>query len=281
MLITLAKLAAVCLLLATTPALAKEKSADLKPNRVRVEYVAPKNPAHQHIHDRLREQQVLERLAEFVSPFRLPRPVLMKLDTCGVVNAFYQDAVIYICYEYIQYIFDNMPKQPVSGGLTPRDAVIGPTVHVVLHEFGHGVFDLLQIPVFAREEDASDMFSSYIQLQTGHKEARVLLLGMAFLGARQTQEEMANAPELREYADTHSLPAQRYFNILCMSYGFDPQLFADAVSQWYLPPNRARGCADEYAKLQHAFEMLVRPHIDQALWEKVQAGKLLAFDIQP
>ncbi len=271
--------AALCLAMAG-PVLAGPLS-DLQPNRVRGIYVLPKNPVHQYIYDRLSQRHVLERLSEFLSPIRLPRELLLKLEGCdGVVNAFYENAVVSVCYEYIEYIYSNAPKEPVVGGLTPRDAVIGPTVDVFLHEVGHGVFDLLQIPVFGREEDAADLFAAYLQLQLGKEEARVLILGNAFLGQKEAQETFAKTLTLKDSAKQHGLPAQRYFNVLCMAYGFDPVLFADAVTRWNLPPERAEDCADEYRQIDRAFAKLIRPHVDPDLLAAVKARKWLQFDVQ-
>lgn len=254
---------------------------ELKPNRVRGIYVPPKNPAHQYIYDRLTQRRVLERLSEFLSPLRLPRELWLKLEGCdGTVNASYEDAVASVCYEYIEYIYSNAPKEAVAGGLSPQDAVIGPTVDVFLHEVGHGVFDLLEIPVFGREEDAADMFAAYLQLQFGKDEARVLILGNAFLGKKEAQETMAKSLTLKDYANEHGLPAQRYFNTLCLAYGFDPELFADAVTAWHLPPERAESCADEYKQIARAFEKLIRPYVDPDLLSAVKARKWLQFEVQ-
>jgi hypothetical protein len=198
--------AVACLVLSGGPAIA-QKGRVLKPDQLRGEYVPPKNPAHQHTYNRLKERRVLERLSEFLSPFRLPRRLLMKVKGCdGEVDAFYQDYVITVCYEYLEYIRSNIPKEPVPGGLTPQDAVIGPTIDVFLHEAGHAVFDMLEIPVLGREEDAADLFSAYFQLQVGRQEARVLILGTAFPGQQEIQETMKKSLELRDYADDHGLP---------------------------------------------------------------------------
>jgi len=268
------------LFLSIAPATAQD-SANLQADRFRGTYERPKNPAHQHIYDRLRSQSALERIGEFLSPFRLPREVLMKSEGCdGVVNAFYEEGVITVCYEYIEYIYSNMPKEPIPGGLTPEDAVLGPTVDVFLHEAAHAVFDLLEVPVFGHEEGAADLFSAYLQLQVGKEEARVLIIGTAFLGQKETQEIMGRSLELKDFANEHGLPAQRFFNFLCIAYGFDPQLFADAVSHWRLPTERAEGCEDEYAQLDHAFQTLVMPYIDKGRMEKVRARKWLQFEVQ-
>jgi DNA invertase Pin-like site-specific DNA recombinase len=42
------------------------------------------------------------------------------------------------------------------------------------------------------------------------------------------------------------VPAQRYYNLLCLAYGEDPRQFADLVEKKYLPESRAQGCVDEY-----------------------------------
>lgn len=254
----------------------------LQPNRVRGVYEPPKDPTHQPIHDRLRQRRVLERVAEFLAPFRLPRDVTMRLVGCdGTVNAYYQEAVITVCYEYIAYLNSFTPNEPLPGGLSAEDAVIGPTVDVFLHEFGHAVFDLLQLPVLGREEDAADLFSAYTQLMIDREEARVLIVGTAFLGRHEMQDMMRQSLQTKDFAKEHGLPAQRHFNMLCIAYGFDPELFADAVTHWNLPPERAEGCEEEYEQLDRAYRTLILPYTDAALLAQVRARKWLRFEPQP
>src|SRR6188472_2677642 len=137
-------------LLPNLAAAAKDGSA--KPNRIKIEYVAPKNPAHQPIYDRLTQARFLEKVQEFLSPFRLPRPLLMKTVGCdGESNAWYENDAITLCYEYIEEISRNAPTETTPGGVTPVDALVAPVFDTVLHEFGHAIFEILKIPVFGRE----------------------------------------------------------------------------------------------------------------------------------
>ena len=69
----------------------------------------------------------------------------------------------------------------------------------------------------------------------------------------------------QQHADEHGTPAQRFYNLLCIAYGADAQLFADLVQKGYLPKERAEGCAEEYQQVVYAFQMLIGPHIDQSL----------------
>jgi hypothetical protein len=129
-----------------------------------------------------------------------------------------------------------------------------------------------------REEDAADQFSTYIQLQLAKEDARRLILGVAFLGRQEAQQELARNPQAREFADMHGTPAQRYFTVLCMAYGSDPDLFADAISKGLLPQGRAKNCHYEYARFGFAFQELIAPYLDKELVEQVKARKWFRFD---
>jgi hypothetical protein len=273
--------AAFLLVLSTLLAEAQQPAQQpdaVRTDRVRYVLSAPADPAHRYIHNRLERRNVLERISKFLSPFRLPRDVVILVQSCdGDVNAYYENATIVICYEYLAYIDAHAPSGWYEDGVRRRDAIIGPTVDLFLHEMGHAVFDLLKIPVLGREEDAADLFAAYIQLQADREDALALISGITFLGRKETREAMATNLELKHFAKEHGLPGQRYFNVLCVAYGSDPKLFADAVDRWNLPPERAEGCALEYAQIDHAFKTLIAPHLDMALLEEVRAKKWLRF----
>src|SRR5262245_24560974 len=155
--------------------------ADAEPHRIRVEYVPPTNPAHQSLYERLQQRRALEKVQEIFSPFRLPIDLTVKTLGCdGVSNAYYQRPELKICYEYLDDIVRNMPKETTEAGLTPMDAVMGQFFYAVAHEMGHAVFDLYDVPLFGRPEDAADQFAAYMMLQFGKDEARRLIGGAAY-----------------------------------------------------------------------------------------------------
>jgi hypothetical protein len=236
-----------------------------------VRYTAPKNPAHHPIFRRLKEVRFLEHLQEFLSPVRLPRTLRVRTAGCdGDANASYEDDTILICYEYIDEIWKTAPTETETtpAGVTPVDALIGPILDTCLHEFGHAIFDMLKLPVFGREEDAADQVAAYITLQLGKDEARRRIGGTAY--AFMTEAKAATQPlTLRQFANEHGTPAQRFYNLLCIAYGADAKLFGDFVEKGYLPRERAENCADEYKQVAFAFEKLVGPHIDRGLAKKV------------
>jgi hypothetical protein len=192
----------------------------------------------------------------------------------GEPDAFYEDAEITICYEFIYELIKNMPQEKRPSGIAPIDTVIGPVFEISLHEFGHALFDMLELPVFGREEDAADQLAAYILLQFGESEARRLIAGTAY--AYHIDEMKADpCRSMEDYSQEHGTPAQRFFNVLCIAYGADTKLFADIVSDGYLPKARAEYCEEEYEQVQDAFDLLVLPHIDVALAEKLLDTKWL------
>ena len=58
------------------------------PQRIRIEYVQPQNPAHQPLYEALQRRRVLETLQEIFGPFRLPTDLTIKTTGCnGQSNA--------------------------------------------------------------------------------------------------------------------------------------------------------------------------------------------------
>ena len=239
-----------------------------KSNQIKYEYVSPKDPAHQPIHDQMKQGRALEHLQELLSPIRLPYPLTLKVAGCdGVINAWYDDEVITVCYEMLADILKSAPKQDLPVGLSRADTVLGTSLSVFLHETAHAVFNMLQIPVLGREEDAADQFAAYLMLRLGKDEARRMILGSAYHHAIQMPGPQVTV-SVRALSGEHSTPAQRTFNILCIAYGADKKLFADIVEKEFLPQDRAEVCAREYDDLNFAMTKLIGPHVDMRLAKK-------------
>jgi len=243
--------------------------AEPEPRRIRIEYVLPKNPDHQVVYDLLKERRALEKLQEIFSPFRLPIYVTLRTVGCdGVSNAWYRRGTVTVCYEYLEEIRQSTPEQTTPAGVTPRDAVVGQLFYVFAHEMGHAVFELLGVPVLGNVEDAADQFATYIMLRFSREEARSLIMGAAFSYRNYVQHPHVTVP-LEAFSITHSPPARRFYNLLCMAHGADSQLFADFVEDGHLPRARATGCRREFGEVAWAIQTLIVPHVDQQLAKQV------------
>jgi len=159
-----------------------------RPNRVAVEYVAPKNPTFQSLFDLLKARGALEKIQQLLSPFRLPEELTIKTAECGMVNSWYsrEDSkpTVTICYELLNHVLESLPKEITPAGITADDASIGQFVWFTLHEVGHAVFDIFNVPIFGNEEDAADNFATYIMLQNQMGESRRLIGALPGHGGR-------------------------------------------------------------------------------------------------
>jgi len=270
----------VILILIVQPAIAV--AGEARPNRVQIEYVAPSDPAHQELYEFLKQRRALEKLQEIFSPFRLPADLMLRTIGCnGVSNAWYQRSVVSVCYEYVREIYEFAPKETTASGITPADAVLGQFFYVFAHEVGHAVYDVLKIPVLGTEEDAADHFAAYIMLQFGQDQARRLIVGAAYAYDRYLKNPTVTVP-LVAFSGSHSPPAQRFFNLICLAYGSDSTtVFADLVELGYLPPSRAPRCKREFNQLSFAFRQLILPDLDQELARKVLDATWLPDAMMP
>jgi hypothetical protein len=244
-------------------------ASDAQPQRIRIEYVKPENPAHQPLYELLQKRRVLERLQELFSPFRLPTDLTLKTVGCkGQANAWYWDSALTLCYEYLEEMRQNVPKTTTPAGVTPEDAVVGQFLYVVAHEFGHAVFNMLDVPSFGNAEDIADQFSAYIMLLVGKDESRRLIGGAAY-SYKSVMENPTVIMPTKVFSDVHGMPAQRFYNLLCMAYGANPEMFKEIVEDKYLPKERAADCNREYHQVAYAFQKLIGPHVDKDLAAKV------------
>ena len=240
---------------------------------IHIEYEEPKDAGLKEIYDLVKARRGLETFRELLSPFRLPEDLYIKAVGCdGVPNAYFfreknDQATIRICYEYLKEVKDKLPKEATKDGIEPQDALQGQLLFALMHEFGHAAFDLFQVPVFGRQEDAADQFATYIMLQFGGEKAHRLIKGAAY-SYNGFIKDLKDKPQvtvpLGAFSSDHGAPEQRFYNLVCIAYGWDPQIFSMVIEKGYLPEHRGKVCKYEYSNLRFAFRKMITPHIDMA-----------------
>jgi hypothetical protein len=230
-------------------------------------YIAPESLKYAPMVERLKQFRLLEQLSQFLSPLRLPHQFTMVTVECSAINAFYSPPEwrIVICYELIEMMERIAPKFGQPTDTSFQEVVVGGLVGAVVHELGHAVFDMLDVPVFGREEDAADQMALFIALQFNKDVARVVLKGFAYM----SQNFFALGAPL--FSDEHGTGLQRYYNALCLAYGGDPATFRDLVDKGDLPRDRAAGCPGEYQQVKASFEKTILPFVDLEQMRRVQS----------
>jgi hypothetical protein len=128
--------------------------------------------------------------------------------------------------------------------------VVSNVLSTFYHELGHGLIDILDLPVLGREEDAADTLAALLVHETWQEEqARRILYDAAEAYLLLDAEAKATGSE-PDLADTHSLDLQRYYNLVCLYYGADPDMREDDARELSLPETRAETCAEEFELAQ-------------------------------
>ena len=200
--------------------------------------------------------------------FVTPRPLHYVTRQCDTINAFYnkKNGAVFLCYEMIDSLL-QMGKALSKGASDPEALTIefvkDNLRFILLHESGHALIDLLDIPAVGREEDSVDQLAAVLLLshvddnETKNDIARVLQLASIWF---KVNSQSSGTPDTASFADEHSLDAQRYFNLLCMVYGLDPANNSPIVDNGMLPKERAARCPDEASKINRSWARLMLPH---------------------
>lgn len=254
----------------------------LQPNpQIQVDYVQPKNssPAsdptqynrYMTTYEWLRVRKPLDEIQRFLAPLKLPRSIKIQVDTCGAERRPYvSGGPVTVCYELIDKIqkiaADVKDNEPLK-----RMVIVGTFTQAVLHELAYAVFDVLEIPVWGREDDAADRLAAFVLLQFSGEIAHTTMVGSAefFLLSLRTWTGSA-------FADTASPEGQRFYNFLCIAYGGDSNDFggwtqAPEGQDPLLPDRRAQQCSHEYQQVRAAFNLRIMPYIDPDLLLQVKA----------
>ena len=208
----------------------------------------------------LKNHQVLEKMASLLNRYvsiQSEVPIIAK--SCGQVNAYYSPASqeVSICYELLA---DHATKLINKYGRSlSREQITrilsSDLTFVLLHEVGHSLFHLHQVPVLGQEEDAADKFAAFLLLNTNGD--RVLQDAPLFMPLFKFPwyEKIMNSASI--YGDEHALSEQRMANLICLGFGKSPNAFREAVMAIRLPQRRAARCANEFDHLNKDVQALL------------------------
>lgn len=129
----------------------------------------------------------------------------------------------------------------IAGASEEDGFVASNLISVFYHELGHAVIDTMQVPIFGQEEDAADVFSILLIDEIFEPESANIIAYDAAFGFHA--EAQGNAPA---FWDVHGPDEQRYYNLVCLFYGANPDLREELAQELGLPEERASSCQEEY-----------------------------------
>ncbi|HEX8360075.1 MAG TPA: DUF4344 domain-containing metallopeptidase [Longimicrobium sp.] len=223
--------------------------------KFRVAYRAVDDSTYARWQNDFRDARFLEDVAEWLNGWiALPHDVTIGFDRCGEPNAYYhpETRTVSLCYELVADLDDALAADGDEEG---AQAVSDALLFTTLHEVGHALVDVLDIPIAGREEDAVDQLAAVMLVDGSDEGSEAAVNGAA--GLATDDEEL----DTLAFADEHALGSQRFYNVLCLVYGQHPQGYAGWVTDGTLPGERAAGCVEEYAHVSRSWDRLLEPYL--------------------
>lgn len=115
-------------------------------------------------------------------------------------------------------------------------------IGIFYHELGHAVIHLNEVPIFAQEEDAADVFSVLLIDMLNDEETAQSIAYDAAFGYIEDPEGLEDIP----YWDVHGPDEQRFYNHVCIFVGAVPDKRQGFAEDLALPEERLASCAEEF-----------------------------------
>jgi len=224
--------------------------------------------------DILGKDRTLEYFTEYINnSFSLPVNLTLAVRPCGEPNAYYdaETRELLFCRELFEDLYVQAEEMGGENKEDVRALYLDAVVFTLYHEFGHAAADVYDLPITGREEDAADQIATWITLNGVWEEeadgvAAALDAADFFALTGDYETEDAETAKDLPFWDSHSLDFQRYYNIICWTYGFSPKLTEEMLGEDVddvLDAERKESCEDEYALMDRSLSRLLQPHFKE------------------
>ena len=252
--------------------LKKVANADSKPDGTHFtyEYVKPRNAELQPFYKLAHDGDLLHHLPEIQAIdglLMLPKPIRFVMAECREPNAFYspERGEVVMCYETMKVLLDRgqqLATEQNLGDAYAQRYLEANLRFILLHETGHALIDLLEMPITGREEDAVDQLAATLmQRFAGMDESSRQVSDNLRMASNWFLVRSTGQYNLDAYADEHALGEQRYFNLQCLVYGSNPARYVGIVTEGDLPEARAKTCPAEARRVNKSWLRLLLPHV--------------------
>ena len=223
--------------------------------KFKVAYVEPKKPLYQKMQQGFESEHLLETIADALNQhFVLPRDVTLALGEAGTPNAFYHPKAhaIVITYELIEYyirLFEQITPDNIA------DNTAGAVVFALFHELGHCLIAELDLPATGREEDAVDDFATLLLIENKEVGEKSILAASLWFAAKA-----ASKADSTPFWDEHSLDPQRFYGILALVYGSNPERYQKLCEAVGMSAQRLALAREEFTRKQKSWARLLEPY---------------------
>jgi hypothetical protein len=229
--------------------------------RINIVYEETDDPLSAELIQGYQQYGLFDRVTKLITEkINLPRDITVVFKDCGQANAVYfsREATIVMCNELTKENYELF-RQNGYGQEEALKAAIFASVFIFYHESGHMVIDQLDLPIVGKEEDAADQFAAFF-LSINDTEDKSIS-GEIVMAAANLFDLTSTAPKERDFQDEHSLSKQRFYSLVCMLYGTNPEKYHSLAVKLDYTKSRLHRCQAEAGTITMAWQRLLEPYL--------------------
>ena len=214
------------------------------------------NPAHNKTSTNS-TKNVLEAVVIYINnSFELKHSIELVIGSGRAVYADSGEKTIFMPFAFFEEARELF-TQAGKGDLV-NQAVTDVFLHTLLHELGHLLIAMYDIPIVGREEDAVDALATVLILQDFINGAnRVQHTAELY---KLDREPIKNLRKW-DFMGEHSLNIQRHYQMMCHVYGSDPTNYQTLKRRIGFADDRASICIDEYRQISRSWAQLLEAYL--------------------
>lgn len=228
--------------------------------RISVEYATPRTKVEKIAQQLLEVGGTDGVAAGFTQRFRLPTNLTIRAVR-GSVGPHYDPSTktVTLSYGFVDYIAATLRRNdPEIDDETLGGQIAAIDGFILVHELGHALADVLELPLTGREEDSVDQLATVFLVGGVNNGSQYAMTAARFF---RLLFEDRRALKQSDYWDEHSLSIQRAYDIACLTAGASEKNFEQVRSLRILGDSRLERCPAEWAQINGAWQTLLKPHL--------------------
>lgn len=230
-----------------------------------LQFTAPKDKTLKGVAETFRDSEYLRGIIkELNKAFIFHQNInIVFVDDMGPVYDL-ETKTIFMNYDFILYLsglyLHDYPDASRDEMITFAEES---TIFFLYHEFAHALIDIYQLPIVSNEETAADNLAIIIALEYTKNGYHIVMNTADLFNMLDKTTEKYEESDLW---DEHALDAQRFYNILCLTYGKYPdrvmQELKSAQNKILLKFIKQKGdyCTEYYKQQYNSWMQLLDIH---------------------
>lgn len=216
-----------------------------------VAYPEAQDPVFSAMQQAFSQQDILSSMVDPLNQyFPVPRDVTVELAECGRSGAFYDQErpAVQVCYELLTELADV-----VMTGEDGEQLFVGAFALILLHQVGHAMVDLLDLPVTVPPEEAADQLAA---VMAGFAEGELQSVAAGAVSLNALQVDWENPGSGRT-----PLGGRRLESLLCLLYGTDPEAHDWLLEEDELDAGVAGECQERFQNVAAEWIEMLAEHV--------------------